>query len=145
MVCDAYIVQQPLITQIYINGLFQTNNNTYSVLTTHRFILIPINIFSYSVHTIDCQEGKYWYVHSCNTILSIFVQYNTHISSVRISCWTGEWLYSRVWECFTGYEEGCLFTQACILCKHHCSVVYGFILWFIVQCYCMHEHCITVF
>lgn len=87
MVCDAYIVQQPLITQIYINGLFQTNNNTYSVLTTHRFILIPINSFSYSVHTIDCQEGKYWYVHSCNTILSTFVQYNTHISSVHISGW----------------------------------------------------------
>lgn len=64
-----------------------------------------------------------------------YVQYNTHISSVHISCWMGEWLYSRLWECFTEYEEGYLFTQACMLCKHHCSVVYGCILWFIVQCY----------
>lgn len=53
-----------------------------------------------------------------------YVQYNTHVS-----CWTGEWLYSSLWGCFTEYEEGYLFTQAFMLCKHHCSV------WFIVQCY----------
>lgn len=30
LVCDAYIVQEPLITPIYINGLFQTHNIMYN-------------------------------------------------------------------------------------------------------------------
>lgn len=51
LVCDAYIVQQPLITPIYINGLFQTNKQ-HTVLIPHQRIFIPINIFSLTLYTI---------------------------------------------------------------------------------------------
>lgn len=51
LVCDAYIVQQPLITQIYINGFFQTNNNTYSVLTNTY-------TYPYKHFVIFCTHGK---------------------------------------------------------------------------------------
>lgn len=75
------------------------------------------------------------YIHAIQFWVHYIMYSIIHISSIHISCWMGEWLYSRLWECFTEYEERYLFTQACMLCKYHCSVVYGCILWFIVQCY----------
>lgn len=68
MVCDAYIVQQPLITQIYINGLFQTNNNTYSVLTTHRLT------YPYKHVLLLCTHNR---LSRRQILICTFMQYNS--------------------------------------------------------------------
>lgn len=96
LVCDAYIVQQPLITQIYMNGLFQTHNNIYSTQTgsisTSCFLIFnPINVqyVIYSVHTRNSQEDKYFntdiYIHAIFVILILYIIIHHYVHVVELT------------------------------------------------------------
>lgn len=124
LLCDAYIVQQPLITQIYINGLFQTNNNLFCSDDTSTYT------YPYKHLLLLCTHNK---LSRRQILICTFMQYNSEYLLYNIIHIYLQHMYlvERLKDCtvdcgnvLVGHEEGCLFTQARKWCKHHCSLIY---------------------